>query len=313
MQSALLLVDSQSIIDLLVYLLYLVIFGVVFYFGSYVAGFIRRHMKRVYSLIPLHYDRMKADLIIKDALAMIAVVVGIIFRPSLTEVFTSILPTGDFNSITDSFAAGESEWVVNTFFNTAFTHILFTFFYFVPYFGVNIVINLVENFICDEEESTPARSLISFALDIVTILSINTIVLCSGNTFLVMMKGFIEAAQDRSRIGLWLFLLLVFLLMMYYVLRDLLSSDILLGIFGANLAAALCGVALTDRNRYILLGAAVLLGLVSKLIRGVLFKEDDEDNDRWHGLYGVVAMIVIAIIVGVGINLIGKHYPAFWL
>lgn len=313
MHATLLIIDIQSIISLLVYLLYLVILGVVFYFGSYVAGFIRRHMKKVYSLTPLHYDRMKADLIIKGALALIAIVVGIIYRPSLGEVFTSILPTGDFNSVADKFASGEDQWIVNVFFATAFEHIFFTFFYFVPYFGVNIVINLVENFICDEEESTPARSLLSFALDIVTLLSINTIVLCSGNTFLIMMKGFLEAAQDRSRIVLWLFLLLVFMLMMYYVLRDLLSSDILLGIFGVNLAAAFFSIELTSRNRWILLAVSILLGLVSKLIRGVLFKEEDEDNDRWNGLYGVVSMIAIAVIVSIGLNLLGKHYPDFWI
>jgi hypothetical protein len=240
-------------------------------------------------------------------------VIGIIARPSLGEVFTSILPTGDFNSVADKFAEGEGKWIVNVFFETAFEHILFTFFYFVPYFGVNLVINLVENFICRESESTPTNSVLSFVLDIVTMLSINTIVLCSGNTFLLMMKGFIDAAQDRSRIVMWLFLLLVFLLMMYYVLRDLLSSDILLGIFGVITASALYGVELNTQNRFILLGAAILFGMISKLIRGAIFKEENEDDDRWNGLYGIVSMIVIIVIVSVVLNLLQKYLPGFWM
>ena len=300
----------QSVIDFLVYLLFLGIFGVIFYFGSYVAGFIRRHMKSLYRLIPLNLSRTQVDLVIKGVLALIAVVVSLIFKPSFGEVFTSILPTGDFNSIADSFSDTGDQWLSNVFFGTAFTHILFTFFYFVPYFGINLVINVVENFICRDDEPSTARSLLAFVLEIVTLLSINTIVLCSGNTFLVIMARFIEAAQDRTRLGLWMFLIFVFFLMMYYVLRDLLSSDIILSTFGVILSAAIFSIDLTERNRWILLGVAIFLGMISKLIRGKLIDDEDEDSDRWNGLYGISSLIIVAILVSIGLNLLGKYYPS---
>jgi len=68
----------------------------------------------------------------------------------------------------------------------------------------------------------------------------------------MMMARLLLSFDAERRIGVIVFLALIFIFIVYYVIRDLLTSDILLGILSVNLSSAFFGIYMTDKKRWIL-------------------------------------------------------------
>lgn len=300
----------EELIEFALWPLAILIFAVVFILGGYVTGWGRSILQKLGHLLPLHYNNRWVDCIIKGILVIVALIAGNAFHLELSQVVDSVIPIGDFNSIAEEFAANPDKWTIHVVFNTLLNQFGLSFAYFIPFFGVDLLARFVETLICDEE--TPdgiLGSLISFVMDIATLLSVNAIVLCTGMTFPQIMYEYIRTLQGTRKAGQWVFLTLIFVAMIFFVVRDLFSSDILLAILGVNAAAAFFEIGVTDQNRWILFCAAIVCGLLAKLLRGKIVPEDHEDSDKRSVWFGIGVLIVSCLIVFGVLWLLHKYAP----
>ena len=300
----------HELIEFALWPLAILMFVVVFTLGGYIAGWGRKLLEKIGSLLPLHYNKRWVDCIIKGILVIVALIAGNAFHLELSEIVDSVVPIGDFNSIAEEFAANPDKWTVNVVGNTLFNQFMLSFAYFIPFFGVDLLARFVETLICDEE--TPdgiLGSVSSFVMDIATLLSVNAIVMCTGMTFPQIMYEFLQTIMNAREVGRWVFLAGVFVVMAFFVVRDLFSSDILLAILGVNAAAAFFEIGVTDQNRWILFGAAIVCGLLAKLLRGKIVPEDHEDSDKRSVWFGIGTLVGTCLIVFGVLWLLHKYAP----
>lgn len=304
----------HELIEFALWPLAILMFVVVFTLGGYIAGWGRKLLEKIGSLLPLHYNKRWVDCIIKGILVIVALIAGNAFHLELSEIVDSVVPIGDFNSIAEEFAANPDKWTVNVVGNTLFNQFMLSFAYFIPFFGVDLLARFVETLICDEE--TPdgiLGSVSSFVMDIATLLSVNAIVMCTGMTFPQIMYEFLQTIMNAREVGRWVFLAGVFVVMAFFVVRDLFSSDILLAILGVNAAAAFFEIGVTDQNRWILFGAAIVCGLLAKLLRGVVVPEDHEDSDKRSVWFGIGVLIGTCLIVFGVLWLLNTYVPGLMI
>ena len=304
----------HELIEFALWPLAILMFVVVFTLGGYIAGWGRKLLEKIGSLLPLHYNKRWVDCIIKGILVIVALIAGNAFHLELLQVVDTIIPIGDFNSIAEEFAANPDKWTVNVVGNTLFNQFMLSFAYFIPFFGVDLLARFVETLICDEE--TPdgiLGSVSSFVMDIATLLSVNAIVMCTGMTFPQIMYEFLQTIMNAREVGRWVFLAGVFVVMAFFVVRDLFSSDILLAILGVNAAAAFFEIGVTDQNRWILFGAAIVCGLLAKLLRGVVVPEDHEDSDKRSVWFGIGVLIGTCLIVFGVLWLLNTYVPGLMI
>ena len=304
----------HELIEFALWPLAILMFVVVFTLGGYIAGWGRKLLEKIGSLLPLHYNKRWVDCIIKGILVIVALIAGNAFHLELSQVVDTIIPIGDFNSIAEEFAANPDKWTVNVVGNTLFNQFMLSFAYFIPFFGVDLLARFVETLICDEE--TPdgiLGSVSSFVMDIATLLSVNAIVMCTGMTFPQIMYEFLQTIMNAREVGRWVFLAGVFVVMAFFVVRDLFSSDILLAILGVNAAAAFFEIGVTDQNRWILFGAAIVCGLLAKLLRGVVVPEDHEESDKRSVWFGIGVLIGTCLIVFGVLWLLNTYVPGLMI
>ncbi len=304
----------HELIEFALWPLAILMFVVVFTLGGYIAGWGRKLLEKIGSLLPLHYNKRWVDCIIKGILVIVALIAGNAFHLELSEIVDSVVPIGDFNSIAEEFAANPDKWTVNVVGNTLFNQFMLSFAYFIPFFGVDLLARFVETLICDEE--TPdgiLGSVSSFVMDIATLLSVNAIVMCTGMTFPQIMYEFLQTIMNAREVGRWVFLAGVFVVMTFFVVRDLFSSDILLAILGVNAAAAFFEIGVTDQNRWILFGASILCGLLAKLLRGKIVPEDHEDSDKRSVWFGIGVLIGTCLIVFGVLWLLNTYVPGLMI
>ena len=304
----------HELIEFALWPLAILMFVVVFTLGGYIAGWGRKLLEKIGSLLPLHYNKRWVDCIIKGILVIVALIAGNAFHLELSQVVDTIIPIGDFNSIAEEIAANPDKWTVNVVGNTLFNQFMLSFAYFIPFFGVDLLARFVETLICDEE--TPdgiLGSVSSFVMDIATLLSVNAIVMCTGMTFPQIMYEFLQTIMNAREVGRWVFLAGVFVVMAFFVVRDLFSSDILLAILGVNAAAAFFEIGVTDQNRWILFGAAIVCGLLAKLLRGVVVPEDHEESDKRSVWFGIGVLIGTCLIVFGVLWLLNTYVPGLMI
>lgn len=304
----------HELIEFALWPLAILMFVVVFTLGGYIAGWGRKLLEKIGSLLPLHYNKRWVDCIIKGILVVVALIAGNAFHLELSEIVDSVVPIGDFNSIAEEFAANPDKWTVNVVGNTLFNQFMLSFAYFIPFFGVDLLARFVETLICDEETPDGILGAVSsFVMDIATLLSVNAIVMCTGMTFPQIMYEFLQTIMNAREVGRWVFLAGVFVVMAFFVVRDLFSSDILLAILGVNAAAAFFEIGVTDQNRWILFGASILCGLLAKLLRGKIVPEDHEDSDKRSVWFGIGVLIGTCLIVFGVLWLLNTYVPGLMI
>jgi len=300
----------QELIEFSLWPLAILCFAVVFILGGHVAGFGRNILEKIGSFLPWHLNKRWVDCIIKGILVIVALIAGNAFHLELSEIVNSVIPIGDFNSIAEEFAANPDKWTINVVGNTLLNQFVMSFAYFIPFFGVDLLARFVETLICNKE--TPDGiwgSVLSFFMDGATLLSVNAIVMCTGMTFPQIMYEYLGSIRNTRDVGQWIFLVGAFVIMAFFVVRDLFSSDILLAILGVNAAAAFFEIGVTDQNRWILFGASILCGLLAKLLRGVMVPEDHEESDKRSVWFGIGVLIVSCLLVFGVLWLLHQYVP----
>ena len=304
----------QELIEFSLWPLAILCFAVVFILGGHVAGFGRNILEKIGSFLPWHLNKRWVDCIIKGILVIVALIAGNAFHLELSEIVNSVIPIGDFNSIAEEFAANPDKWTINVVGNTLLNQFVMSFAHFIPFFGVDLLARFVETLICNKE--TPDGiwgSVLSFIMDGATLLSVNAIVMCTGMTFPQIMYEYLGSIRNTRDVGQWIFLVGAFVIMAFFVVRDLFSSDILLAILGVNAAAAFFEIGVTDQNRWILFGASILCGLLAKLLRGVMVPEDHEESDKRSVWFGIGVLIVSCLLVFGVLWLLHQYVPGLMI
>ncbi|MBQ7940344.1 MAG: hypothetical protein IJ281_08205 [Clostridia bacterium] len=304
----------QEFIEFILWPILIVSVVVAFILGGFVTKGARWILRKIGSLLPLHCNKRWVDCIIKGILVIVALIAGNAFHLELSQVVDTIIPIGDFNSIAEEFAANPDKWTINVVFNVLLNQFGLSLAYFIPFFGFELLVRLVETLICDEDAPDGILgSLISFVVDIAALLSVNTIVLCTGMTFPQIMYEYLKTIDSTRDVGQWVFLVVIFVAITFFVVRDLFSSDILLAILGVNAAAAFFEIGVTDQNRWILFGASILCGLLAKLLRGKIVPEDHEESDKRSVWFGIGTLVGTCLIVFGVLWLLHKYAPGLSL
>ena len=266
---------SESI-TLFFWIIGFALFAFAFFAGGHVSGFLNRKVTSLTENLHLRLDKTLVDVIVKGIVIAAAHISSAPAMPPFKAVVDAMVPVGDFNEISAEFAAQEGKFLANVFFEVLFNQILLSFAYFIPFILVDLVVALIETFLCDRvEDRSILKSVILYVLDLFTLFAVNVIVLRTGTAFPKMMLAFVRAVDISQGIILFLFLSILFLVIMFFVLRDFLSSDILVAIFGVNIAAALMSVSIVDSNRWYIFAMAIVCGLISKLFKRLIVKESD--------------------------------------
>ena len=135
--------------------------------------------------------------------------------------------------------------------------------------------------------------MILYAVDLFALFAINACVLNFGNFFGMMTLEFLRSINLSSGLFLFLVLLVIFVLMFFLAVRDLLSSDMLVAFLSVNIAASVMQFAITGSNRTWVLLFAVACGLASKIVRRYASKEGDAIADA---LYALKAAVIIGLL-----------------
>jgi uncharacterized BrkB/YihY/UPF0761 family membrane protein len=144
-------------------------------------------------------------------------------------------------------------------------------------------------------------------------MSVNAIVMCSGMTFFQIMYEFLKSIQLSDGVLRWAFLAAIFVMMLFFVVRDLFSSDIIMAVLGVNVAAVFFEIGVTDKNRAILFGMAILCGMIAKLVRKRIVPEESEDSDTGAVWYGIGVIVVSALVTYGVLWLLNTYVPGFAL
>ena len=288
--------------------------ALVFWVGNLLVNWLREKFSKVTDALHGSLNRRMVDCMIKGILVVAALIVGNIFHLELSDVVNSVIPIGDFNSIAEAFAAEPDKWPINIAIGVLAEQLFMSFVYFIPFFGFDLVVNFIESLICRKETSDgPLGAAISFVTDIAVLMSVNAIVMCSGMTFFQIMHEFLKSIQLSDGVLRWAFLAAIFVMMLFFVVRDLFSSDIIMAVLGVNVAAVFFEIGVTDKNRAILFGMAILCGMIAKLVRKRIVPEESEDSDTGAVWYGIGVIVVSALVTYGVLWLLNTYVPGFAL
>lgn len=97
-----------------------------------------------------------------------------------------------------------------------------------------------------------------------------------------------------------MFLGLLLFVYLYYVLSDLLSSDVLLSMMALNIVAVILGVDLSGEMRWPMIWLSVGLGFASKIgryfVHKVFMDENADPSGLFDGGYGLAVMLVLGLV-----------------
>lgn len=286
----------------------------VFWVGCWIVNWIRGKFKKVTGAVSGPLNRRVVDCIIKGVLVVVALIMGNIFHLKFLDVVNSVIPIGDFNSIADAFAAAPDKWAINVLIGVLAEQLFTSFVYFIPFFGFDLVVNLIESLICRKEQSDGLLgSAISFVTDLAALMSVNAIVMCSGLTFHQIMYEFLQSIRLSDGLIRWAFLAAIFVIMLFFVVRDLFSSDIIMAVLGVNMAAVFFEIGVTDKNRAVLFGMSLLCGMIAKILRKKIVPEDQEESDPYAVWYGLGVILLSGLLTFGVLWLLHKYAPGFAL
>ncbi len=297
----------SEVSDLIFWLIGLGLFATVFFLGSVLASILRGIFSGICEKHHFHLNQKKADTVLKACLIVAAVVCGIVFKPPFDSILDTVLPFGDFNDIAGDFADNTDQFVINIVFQILMKQMILTLLYFIPFLLFDLLILFLEKILCDpdEPESGFFGKVLTFVLDFFSLIAVNALVLCTGNSFPQIVMNFITSIELSEGIIRYLALGLVLLLMLYYAIRDLFSSDILLAILSVNVVAAVMRMEITEANCFLVLGTALVCGFLASLIRKKTLDEDDDEFDKATVFFGIASIVGTCILSALFWSVIG--------
>lgn len=280
--------------DMLLSVLGFGMFAVVFCVGGLLVSSASNTLTDITEGFHLDLDATAVQVVLKGLVAAAAFTLAAPAMPSFPSVVEAMLPMGDFEEITAKFAAREEgRFLINIFFDIALEQIVLSFAYFIPFILVDLAVSFLGIFLCDRYGIGGIQSVVLYIADIITLYAVNAYVLKTGTFFGVVMLEFLRSIRLSLGIGRFLAMLLLCLVMFFFCMRDVLTSDILVCILGVNITAALMHVAVTDSNRIYVLILAIICGLIMKLIRRFF---DDGDSFLFDAVYALNALIATGLI-----------------
>ena len=268
--------------------------GLVFYLGCLLSRVVERFISGFTGKFHLKLNNTSVYIVMKLLVAAVALIVAAPSMPPFGDVVNTMLPIGDFQDVSGAFADREGHFLINIIFNVILEQIALSFAYFIPFILVDIVTSFVGSLLCDPgSKGGLLRSVILYAVDLFALFAINACVLNFGNFFGMMTLEFLRSINLSSGLVLFLVLLVVFVLMFFLAVRNLLSSDMLVAFLSVNIAASVMQFSITDSNRIWILLFAVACGLGSQIVRRYVSKEDDAIADA---LYALKAAGVIGLV-----------------
>lgn len=272
--------------------------ALVFYLGGLAATYIKVAVEYIAEGFNLWLDKTVVDIILKLLVAAAALIIAAPSIPPFEAVVDTMIPIGDFNDISGAFADREGRFLINIIFNVMLEQIALSFAYFIPFILVNMVVSFLEMFLCDpDSDGGVVQSVILYVVDLGTLYAVNACVLNHGNFFGVMMLEFLRSIRLSAGLILFLLMLVVFVLMFFLVVRDLLTTDILVAMLSVNIVAAVMRFGITDSNRIWVLVLALSCGLVSKLVRRFFSEVDYFVFDALFALNAFVATGLISALI----------------
>lgn len=272
--------------------------ALVFYLGYLLASVIEGFVSGITGGFHLMLDKTLVNIIMKLLVAAAALFVVGPAMPAFESVVNTMIPIGDFNDISGAFADREGSFLINTVFNVVLEQIALAFAYFIPFIFVDIAVSFLESFLCDpDSEGGIVQSVLLYAVDLITLYAVNALVLNYGNFFGASMLEFLRSIDLSAGLFEFLGMLLIFILLFYFAVRDLLTSDMLITILSVNITASVMQFSVTESSRIWVLLLAVACGLVSKIIRRQFAEVDDAIFDAKFALSAAILTGVISAVI----------------
>lgn len=284
----------SELCTLFVWLLGLVVFGVGYAVGCLVAKPVRAVADGIADVIGGDFSRTAVALILRGILLVVAVVMYFIYRPTAAELGSILLPTEEFEGITSVFAGRGSGFVVNVLLSTLFDQMVTLVIFGAPLFIGKAILGFAERALCGEEDEPGLVELLGVP-ELLELLALNVISVCMRGSSPYFAQYVVGGARGGV-LGLGLFLLF-----MVFVIRELFSSDVLLAILAVNVLAAMIGVTVGPENYWMVLGSAILCGLIGSAVRRLVLAAMDEFEDLCAILCGVGTLVGTALVCGVAL------------
>ena len=279
--------------DLLFSILGFGIFAVVFCLGGLLTSSVKNTLTDITEGFHFDLDATAVNVVLKGLVAAAAFILSAPAMPSFEAVVDAMMPVGDFYEISAEFAAQEGRFLINIIFDIVLEQIALTFAYFIPFILVDLLVSFLEIFLCDRYGASISQSILLYVVDIVTLYAVNAFVLKSGTFFGVVMLDFLRTIRISLGLVRFLALLVLFVAMIFFTMRDFLTSDILISILGVNITAALMNVAVTYCNRFYILAIAIACGLIIKIVKQFF---GDADSFLFDAVYALNALIATCLI-----------------
>ena len=267
--------------------------ALVFWLGGLVTTWINGIGEGITDTLNLGMQKSRVNLVLKLLVAVAAFVMASRAMPSFREVVDSMMPSASFDEITGAMADREGRFLINVLFNVVLEQIALNFAYFIPFILVNLVIGFLNKFLSDPwDDSTVLETILLYAADLVALYAVNACVLQQGKVFGWIMLQFLRSVRLSAGLVPFLLMLVAFVMMFFYVVQGLVTSDVLLAVLGVNIAAAVMQVWIGDHNRVWILALAIGCSLVSKVLRRIC----PADNFTVEAIFGLTALAGTSLI-----------------
>ncbi|MBQ8831172.1 MAG: hypothetical protein IJ017_06205 [Oscillospiraceae bacterium] len=268
---------------------------IAFAIGGFLGVLIKGFVRGIGRAIPIYINRSLTDLVLRGIVVIIAIVLCIKIKLPFGEILDSITPVGSFDEITRDLFGDTNQYVMSNAISAGWNQFILTFISFFPLFIITEIIDTVKSLICHSDDE-PYYGFISFIPDFLTVLSANVIVMFMGDSLPRMQLEFLNGIKLEFGFVRFIILGLLVFIYIYYVISDMLSSDVFVTMMSANIAAAILSVDLTGRTRTIILVLTVVMGYGLKVAKSRIIANAGGDDDSASillvPLFGLISTVV---------------------
>ncbi len=281
---------------------------VAFAIGGFLGVLIKSFGRSIGQAIPIYINRSLTDLILRGVVVIVAVILCFKIKLPFGEILGSITPVGSFDEMTRDLFGDSNQYVMSNAISAGWNQFILTFISFFPFFIITEIIGALKTLFCESDDE-PYYGYISFIPEFLTLLSANVVVMAMGNSLPQMQLDFLSTIKLEYGFVRFLILGLLLFVYIYYVLSDMLSSDVFVSMMSANIAAAILHVDLTGKTRTIIIILSIVLGYGLRFAKHLIIANNGGDEDSasvlFVPLYGLIATVVSGLLFIVIFKIMG--------
>lgn len=281
---------------------------VAFVIGGFLGVVIKSVGRGIGKGIPIYVNRSLTDLILRGIVAIVAIVLCFKIKLPFGEILSSVLPVGSFDEITRDLFGDTNQYVMSNAISAGWNQFILTFISFFPFFIISEIIGGLKTLFCRSDDE-PYYKFISFIPEFLTLMAANVVVMAAGDALPRMQLQFLSGIKLEYGFFRFIFLGLILFIYIYYVISDMLSSDVFVSMMSANIAAAILSVDLTGGTRTIILILSIVMGYGLKIAKRIIIEalgsEDNNAEVLFEPLLGLISMVVLGIIFLVIFKIMG--------